>query len=120
MDQAAIFCVPSVTAHSGGEEAFGMVFAEAQALQKPVVSFASGGIPEAVAHNETGLLAPERDWQTLASYLAILVRNPDLRRKFGLAGRERTLRLFDLKKQTTVLEDIYEGVCERQLCSKSA
>jgi glycosyltransferase involved in cell wall biosynthesis len=120
MDQAAIFCAPSVTAHSGGEEAFGMVFAEAQALQKPVVSFASGGIPEAVAHNETGLLAPERDWQTLASYLAILLRNPDLRRKFGLAGRERTLRLFDLKKQTGLLEDIYEGVCEKQLCSKSA
>jgi colanic acid/amylovoran biosynthesis glycosyltransferase len=120
MDQAAIFCAPSVTARSGETEAFGIVFAEAQALEKPVVSFASGGIPEAVAHDETGLLAPERDWRTLATYLSTLLQNADLRRRFGRAGRLRTLRLFDLKKQTSLLEDIYEGVCETQLCSKIA
>ena len=48
---------------SGQEEAFGIVFAEAQAMEKPVVSFASGGIGEAVEHGETGFLAAERDWR---------------------------------------------------------
>ena len=120
MDRAAVFCAPSITTRSGETEAFGIVFAEAQAFQKPVVSFGSGGIGEAVSHGETGFLAPERDWQVLAKYLATLLQNPDLRRKFGIAGRQRVLRLFDLKKQTSLLEDIYEGVCERQLCSKSA
>jgi colanic acid/amylovoran biosynthesis glycosyltransferase len=113
MDRAAVFCAPSITTRSGETEAFGIVFAEAQALQKPVVSFASGGIGEAVSHGETGLLAPERDWQELAKYLATLLQNPDLRRKFGIAGRQRVLRLFELAKQTSALETIYQQVAER-------
>jgi glycosyltransferase involved in cell wall biosynthesis len=112
LDRAAVFCAPSITVRSGEAEAFGMVFAEAQAMEKPVVSFATGGISEAVLHGETGLLAPDRDWRTLAQYLSLLLKNADLRRKFGVAGRQRVLRLFDLNTQTSALEKIYEGVLE--------
>jgi glycosyltransferase involved in cell wall biosynthesis len=112
MDRARVFSASSVKIDSGEEEAFGMVFAEAQAMQKPVVAFASGGIGEAVSHNETGLLAEERDWRKLAEYLSMLLRDSNLRRKFGLAGRKRVLRLFDLSKQTSVLEEIYGRVIE--------
>ncbi len=87
-----------------------MVFAEAQSMQKPVVAFASGGIVEAVQHEQTGLLAPEKDWRKLAEYLSLLLRNDHLRRQFGAAGRERVLRLFDLERQTRVLETIYSRV----------
>jgi colanic acid/amylovoran biosynthesis glycosyltransferase len=114
MDRAAIFSAPSVTAASGGEEAFGMVFAEAQAMQKPVVAFASGGVVEAVEHGQTGFLAPERDWRKMAEYLALLLRDRDLQRRFGIAGRQRVLRLFDLEKQTRVLETIYSEVATRR------
>jgi colanic acid/amylovoran biosynthesis glycosyltransferase len=112
LDRAAVFCAPSITGRSGEAEAFGMVFAEAQAMEKPVVSFATGGIGEAVLHGETGFLAPDRDWRTLAQYLSWLLKNADLRRKFGVAGRQRVLRLFDLNTQTSALEKIYEGVLE--------
>ena len=63
MGRATVFCTPSVTAPSGDAEGFGMVFVEAQAMGLPVVSFASGGIPEAVANNETGFLVAEKDWE---------------------------------------------------------
>lgn len=112
LDRASVFCAPSIRVRSGEEEAFGMVFAEAQAMEKPVVSFATGGVPEAVLHGETGFLAPDRDWQTLAQYLSLLLKNADLRRKFGVAGRQRVLRLFDLNAQTSALEKIYDGVLE--------
>ncbi len=107
MERATVFSVPSVKAASGGEEAFGMVFAEAQAMGKPVVAFASGGVVEAVEHGCTGFLAPERDWRKLAEYLTVLLRDQALQHKFGMAGRERVLRLFNLEKQTSVLEKIY-------------
>jgi colanic acid/amylovoran biosynthesis glycosyltransferase len=110
LDRAAVFCAPSIAGRSGEAEAFGMVFAEAQAMEKPVVSFATGGIGEAVLHGETGLLAPDRDWRMLARYLSLLLKNGDLRRKFGIAGRQRVLRLFDLKTQTRKLETIYADV----------
>jgi len=112
MGRAAVFSLPSIKIRSGEEEAFGMVVAEAQAMQKPVVAFASGGIVEAVQHGETGLLAPERDWQTLAENLALLLKDSGLRQKFGVLGRQRVLRLFDLNTQTNALEKHYERLIE--------
>jgi glycosyltransferase involved in cell wall biosynthesis len=107
MQHAKVFCVPSITAESGDAEGFGIVFAEAQATGLPVVSFASGGIPEAVAHEKTGFLAPERDVESLASYLQALLANPLLWDSFSRQGRERVLKEFNLEHQTRLLEDIY-------------
>ena len=110
MNRASVLCVPSVKARSGIEEAFGMVYVEAQAVGKPVVAFDSGGVCEAVSHGYTGYLAPERDWQTLAGYIFTLLENAELRKRFGAAGRERVVRQFDLEKRTKVLEEIYTGI----------
>jgi colanic acid/amylovoran biosynthesis glycosyltransferase len=107
MQQAQVFCVPSITADSGDAEGFGIVFAEAQATGLPVVSFASGGIPEAVAHEQTGFLAPERDVEALATYLKTLLTNPTLWTQFSHRGRERVLKEFNLAQQTRLLEEIY-------------
>jgi len=118
MTLASVFCVPSVTANNGDSEGFGIVFAEAQACATPVVSFATGGIPEAVAHGKTGLLAPERDWQTLASSLLLLLRNNELRSRLGLAGRRRVVSQFNLRKQTALLEDLYDHAVVGSLPSR--
>jgi colanic acid/amylovoran biosynthesis glycosyltransferase len=113
MGRAAIFAGPSVKVESGEEEGFGIVFIEAQAMEKPVVSFDSGGINEAVEHGVTGYLAPERDSRALAQYLSLLARDPNLRRRVGISGRRRVLRLFDLEKQTALLERLYDDVISR-------
>ena len=113
MQKSTLFSVPSITAADGDSEGFGIVFAEAQACGLPVVSFASGGIPEAVAHGETGLLAAERDWHQLSEYLLLLLKNEDLWEQFSNAGRTRVENLFDLNKQTEILESLYEEVSSR-------
>jgi colanic acid/amylovoran biosynthesis glycosyltransferase len=110
MNRAKVFVAPSVTAESGWTEAFGMVFAEAQAMCLPVASFASGGIPEAVKHGETGLLATERDWEGLASNIQTLLQNDAMRERMAEAGRERMCRFFNLDRQTSLLEEIYTEV----------
>ena len=107
MNRASMLCVPSVTMPSGEAEGFGMVCAEAQAVAKPVVAFNSGGIPEIVRHEKTGLMAAERDWRSLAEYLATLLKNPELRERFGRAGREVIVRDFNLEQCTRRLEGIY-------------
>ncbi len=107
MQSASLFCVPSVTAPSGDSEGFGMVFAEAQASGLPVASFATGGIPEAVAHQQTGFLAPEGNWNRLAEYIVLLLRNAALWRQFSREGRRRVEKRFNLAQQTEKLEQIY-------------
>lgn len=107
MQKARVFCVPSNTAHSGDSEGFGIVFAEAQAVGLPVISFASGGVPEAVAHAETGLLATEGNLEELAGHLFRLLSDQELWQSFSHSGRERVCRLFNLQHQSSHLEEIY-------------
>lgn len=113
MNRAQVFCGPSIIARSGDAEGFGMVFAEAQAMGLPVVSFATGGIPEAVIHGETGLLAPEKDTEQLAKNLIRLLADAELRQKFALAGQAHVAAKFDLQKNTGQLETIYDEVVEQ-------
>jgi glycosyltransferase involved in cell wall biosynthesis len=112
MNKAQVFCVPSVIAASGDAEAFGIVFAEAQSMGLPVVSFASGGIPEAIAHGETGFLAPEKDTESLAAYLALLLDDAARWTRFSQQGQQWIRQRFDLKQQTYTLEQLYLSAIE--------
>lgn len=108
--RARLFSMPSVQAGSGDSEGFGIVFLEAQSMGVPVVSFRHGGIPEAVEHGTTGLLADERDWRGLAAHLAELFRDEARWQQMSRTARERTVRDFDLARQTRALETIYEEI----------
>lgn len=110
MNRAKVFSVPSITAKSGEAEGFGMVFAEAQAMGLPVVSFASGAITESVAHGEVGFLATEGDWGELAKHILLLLEEDTLWHRFSNAGQRRVRTLFNLQKQTAALEEIYQQV----------
>ena len=110
MNRAQVFSVPSITAESGDSEAFGIVFAEAQAMGLPVVSNVTGGVTEAVVHGETGFLATERDWQALAEYILQVLEDETLWQQFSQKGQERVRTLFNLHRQTLALEDIYDQV----------
>ncbi|WP_051297387.1 glycosyltransferase [Brevibacterium album] len=107
--RARVFCAPSRTAPSGAAEGFGMVYLEAAAEGLPIVAYAHGGVPEAVADRQTGLLAPEGDSAELAVHIRTLLDDEALARKFGNAGRARVERQFDVRSQTRGLERIYEA-----------
>jgi glycosyltransferase involved in cell wall biosynthesis len=108
MQDASVFCVPSRADENGDREGLGMVFAEAQAMGLPVVSTTSGGIPEVVQHDETGLLVPEKRPDLLARALRRCLEDAELRERFGIAGRHRAVELFDLMEQTARLERLYD------------
>ncbi|BCS31610.1 hypothetical protein TBR22_A08120 [Luteitalea sp. TBR-22] len=78
---AAIYVVPS---HF---ESFGLTYLEAMQFGVPVVATTAGGIPEVVAHGETGELVPPGDRDALRETLAALMQ--DGRRRAGLAERAR-------------------------------
>jgi len=110
MRRSQVFCVPSVTESSGLAEAFGMVFAEAQAMGLPVVSYKSGGIPEVVAHEETGLLAQEGNIEELAAHIIKILSDSSLWQYFSEHGIDRVNSQFNLFKQTHKLEKFYDNL----------
>ncbi len=105
--RASVFCAPSVTSRSGDAEGLGMVNLEAMALGTPVVSTFHTAIPEAVVHNQTGILVPEHDPHALANALAGCLSNPSTARTLGHKGITHVSTLFDIKKQCVELERIY-------------
>ena len=89
---ADVFCLPTKN------EAFGNVFAEAMVAGLPVVACSSGGVPEIVEEGKTGLLGPVDDADALSRHLLTVLRNPQLARELGAAGRERVMREFAPEK----------------------
>ena len=86
-----------VSRHEQGEkdiEGFGITFLEAGGCGKPVIGGRSGGIPDAIEHGESGFLVDPDDVGAVADHLKLLLADPALRQRMGLAGRARVERFF--------------------------
>lgn len=99
-----VFTLPSF------EEPFGLVFLEAMAMAKPVVAVNNGGTPEVVEHGRSGLLSPPWDISALATNIATLVRDPELRARLGRHGRERVVEYFNAERMARDAEHAYDAV----------
>ena len=85
----ACFALPTGEDEDGQVEGFGLVFTEAHAHGKPVVAGRSGGVTDAVLHEETGLLVPPGNPEKLAEALARILEDSALAERLGSAGRKR-------------------------------
>lgn len=80
--------------HPALMEGLGVALLQAAAAGVPIVASRVGGIPEAVADGETGLLVAPGDAAALAGACARLLADADLRRRLGQAGARRVRELF--------------------------
>lgn len=95
LSMADIFVTTSRFDPSGPwREGFGIAFVEAAAFGIPVVASNSGGIPDAVVDNETGILVPEESPQDIADALTRLYMEPESRKRMGEAARLRAREQF--------------------------
>jgi glycosyltransferase involved in cell wall biosynthesis len=94
-------------------EPFGLVPLEGMSMGRPVVASRIGGIQETVVDGETGFLVEPGDARALAERVAVLLRQPELRARMGVAGRARVLREFDLRRYVGVLLARYAASVRR-------
>jgi glycosyltransferase involved in cell wall biosynthesis len=109
---ADVFAGPSITSRTGWIEALGVVFIEASAAGIPVVTTDAGGMRDVVLHDETGIVVPERSPAELARALERLAADPELRARFGAAGRAHVLAGFSWPSIAERYLAIYQSVAE--------
>ncbi|MHA2282059.1 MAG: glycosyltransferase family 4 protein [Promethearchaeota archaeon] len=104
LSAADLFVMPSLA------DNLPLTIMECMACETPIVAFDIGGIPDLVEHMNTGYLSRYRDVDDLSAGIRILVDNPKLRRKLGLAARELVKKKFSIPNQTERFNELYESI----------
>jgi len=95
-DMPAVFDELDVVVSSSLSEAMPLAVMEAMASGVPVVACKVGGIPDLIEHGVTGWLAPEGDYDELATRVVDLLEDDALRLAAGKASRARAVGRFAL------------------------
>jgi glycosyltransferase involved in cell wall biosynthesis len=80
---------------------------DAQAVGVPVVASAVGGLVEAVADGESGLLVPPRDPAALAAAVARVLLDRGLAARLGAAGKARVRARFGVRTMVGATKAVY-------------
>jgi len=107
-----IFVMLSRTLKEDDTEGFGVVFLEANACGKPVIGGRSGGIPEAVAEGESGLLVDPLNIKEIAEKVISLLKDSSLAIRLGTQGRKRVQDQFDAKAYLQDLNELMQGIVD--------
>jgi len=95
-------------------EGFPNVVVEAAAMELPVVATRIPGCVDAVVDGITGVLVPPRDAGSLAQAVRDYLVDPELRRRHGLAGRQRVLAEFRRERIWRELHELYVHLLRRK------
>lgn len=95
-------------AHPSLSEPFGIVFVEAMALERAVVTTSRSAAPEIIDDGETGMIVPPRDSEALARAIGELVAQPERAHAMGIEARRRAVERFNFPKMMREYEASYE------------
>ena len=104
---ADILVMPTIA-----QEALGRTAVEAMAAGKPVIASRIGGLPFTVADGATGLLCEPGDAVDLARKIEIMLDDPALCERMGLAGRRRFEEHYDWN---VIVERHYHPILKRNV-----
>lgn len=96
-------------------ESFGRAAVEPQAMGRPVIASAHGGVTETILDGKTGWLAPVSDVDAWAGALAHAIDiGPEAQRKMGETGRDRARQLYSVDAMCAATLAAYERVLEER------
>ncbi|MDP8927710.1 MAG: glycosyltransferase [Actinomycetota bacterium] len=108
-DVPALLEASDFIVHPSNSDALPTALIHGLAAGLPAVASAVGGIPEVVTR-DTGLLVPPGDANALATAMACLTSDADLRRRLGIAARRRFETMFDVGLWAARLRELYQEV----------
>jgi glycosyltransferase involved in cell wall biosynthesis len=97
-DVADLLAASTCLVHTADEEGCPNVVMEAMACGRAVVATDAGHSPQLIEDGTTGFVVKRGDDQTFAERVAMLIEDPDLARRMGLAGRAKIECEFGLRQ----------------------
>ena len=91
-------------------EGLPLIIIEAGIAGLPVVASGVGGVPELIEDGVTGFIVPPKNPRILAKVLQKLLDDVHLRRRVGLAAREKALREFTFDTMLTKTRQVFEDI----------
>jgi glycosyltransferase involved in cell wall biosynthesis len=95
-------------------EGMGSSLLDAMASRLPIVATRTGGIPEVVIHEETGLLVPPRDPDALAQAILTLYRDRELTARLAERGFEVVHEKYSAEAMAWKVIDLYKQIAHRK------
>ena len=109
-----VFVHPSETTEDQNQEGIPNSMLEAMATGLPVLATRHGGIPEAVTHEKTGLLVPEKDSESLFKAMCQITDSSDYLYIMGQAASQSVRSDFEQGRRIEELESYYDEALSRR------
>lgn len=94
-------------------EGFGIVILEAAAARVPAVATRLGGIPDAIEHEQSGILVEPGDYRQLSEAVIALLGDEGKRRRMGEHARQRVKEKFSWEQIIARYESVLSDVVAR-------
>lgn len=95
------------------EETFGLVLPEAMRAGVAVIGSNSGGVPEIIKHDETGLLFDSGDTNSLCEQIMKLATDPEKRSKIAANGKQDADSRFNTDDHFSQLQQLLSSATNR-------
>jgi glycogen(starch) synthase len=97
------------------QESLPLVALEAALMARPLVATRVGGLPEVLAHGETGLLVNPEDAQSLADAVAFFLGCPERAMRMGRNARSRAQQRFSWDTHVDGYDALYRKLTRGQM-----
>lgn len=108
-DMPAVMQATDILVHCSLREGLARTLPQAMLAGKPVISYDVDGAREVVT-DDTGILLEPEEVDGLRLAIMKLADDPQLREKFGTAGRELCRQRFDWKFMVEEIQKVYESI----------
>ena len=103
-----VIALADVCVHAAHREGLPRVVVQYAMIGRPVVAAHLPGLERVVRDGETGYMVPTDRLDSMAEPLIVLLRDQDLRRRLGDAGRAQDFSPWDAERMVVAIDEAYD------------
>jgi glycosyltransferase involved in cell wall biosynthesis len=107
-DMPSVYASLDLMVSASRREGLPIAILEGMASSLPIIATAVGAVPTIIRNDNTGVLVPAEDVETLASEIVKLLANPAQRQRLGAAAKKLIEEEFSARRMTADYLRVYE------------